>query len=393
MSGIGFVADVHVSNHRRFSGPAVAGVNRRARLVLDALAEAVRVAADRGLDALVVCGDLFDTVHPEPQVIREVQRILGSLDGDGCEVVFLVGNHDQVSTFSGDHALGPLMPCGLVVERPTVLRRRGYNLIAVPFLSGAATETLEPAVAHALSEFDGQSAEPSLSPRLLALHCGISDDDTPPWLRGSLDSIPVEVLADICDRYNIKAAFAGNWHDHKSYGSDGRKFDHIVQVGALAPTGFDNPGLDGYGTVAIWKDGDLDLVQVSGPRFVKVRTDQELTDLTLRLPTPNGDKVFVSMLELPERLGARHAQLAMMQTAGLLEDYEVLPDDQVAKAQARTAAQVAQRSDTMLEAVEKYIGEMPIDLPVEDAANPVEMPPLQDIRKAVLQRSKTYLGL
>ena len=37
---IHFVADVHVANHRRFSGEVISGVNARAREVLDVLKRA-----------------------------------------------------------------------------------------------------------------------------------------------------------------------------------------------------------------------------------------------------------------------------------------------------------------------------------------------------------------
>lgn len=396
MSGVGTIADVHVSNHRRFGGGAVSGINRRARLVLGALQSAVDVARERRLSELVVCGDVFDSTRPEPQVIREVQRALSSLDGDGCEVVMLVGNHDQASTAPGDHALGPLVPCGTVVERPVVLRRRDTNLVCIPYLPGAASTWFEAAVKQAVGEHLAHSQAAQHNPRLLMLHLGIEDDDTPPWLRGSHDSVRIELLADVCDDYGIKAAFAGNWHDHKRYGArEGGSFDHIVQIGALAPTGFDNPGLDGYGTVTVWDNGNLDIVTVPGPRFVKVRTEDELNTLVSKLSPGMPERVFVSMVELPDRLTERQSQLAVLTATGLIEDFEVLPDDQVAKAQARSAATAAQHADTMAAAVERYVAEMPLDPPTVETLNALDGEPPDEavLRQAVLARTKKYLRL
>ena len=49
----------------------------------------------------------------------------------------------------------------------------------------------------------------------------------------------------------------------------------ILQGGALNPTGFDNPGLHGYGTAALWDGERLSWQELPGPRFCVVLSDAE----------------------------------------------------------------------------------------------------------------------
>lgn len=49
----------------------------------------------------------------------------------------------------------------------------------------------------------------------------------------------------------------------------------VMQIGALCPSGFDNPGLHGYGTVAFWDGERLSWEELPGPRFCTVRSDEE----------------------------------------------------------------------------------------------------------------------
>lgn len=51
----------------------------------------------------------------------------------------------------------------------------------------------------------------------------------------------------------------------------------IMQGGALCATGWDNPGLHGYGTVALWDTDEhrLSWQELPGPRFCVARSDEE----------------------------------------------------------------------------------------------------------------------
>lgn len=271
MTRIAFVADVHLANHKRHGGPVVAGINRRCQLILDALASACDSAKELRCQALVVLGDLFDHARPEPQIIRATQDVLARFGG---QVFLVVGNHDMVSTRAGDHALGPLASEQVhVVEQPLrVLIGGDVDLYLVPFRPELASEY----IARDVAELHGRGWLPN-GLRVLGIHAGIlADGDTAgtaPWQLKAEDAIKAGVIAEIAKRNSISGVFAGNWHDRRLWPSwtTARLVNFVFQLGALVPTGWDNPGLGGYGTLGIF-DGDIgnaDYRVIPGPRFIK----------------------------------------------------------------------------------------------------------------------------
>ncbi len=235
---IAFFADLHAANHRRHGGPKEAGINRRCRQVLDTLKRAVDRVNERRCAALVILGDLFDTTRPEPQIVAEVQQILKCAN---MPVYILMGNHDLVSTTPGDHALGPLAPVARIIDDGVLLQIGKLQLCCVPFQPGPAIDWLP----SRLAMWNPQATN---LPTALLLHLGLASDDTPVYLRGTPDTIPADLVIDLCKQYGFSACFAGHWHTHRVFCED----PLVVQVGALCPTGFDNCGLDGYGSLLIW---------------------------------------------------------------------------------------------------------------------------------------------
>lgn len=109
------------------------------------LAELADIAAGHEVDAVLVCGDLFDTAAPTPEAERIVYRGLLGLAATGATVVVLAGNHDSDRRLQ---AVQPLLALGRVVVRPTfagpddaVVRvasrdgRESMLVAALPFLS------------------------------------------------------------------------------------------------------------------------------------------------------------------------------------------------------------------------------------------------------------------
>lgn len=348
-----FVADVHIGNHRRFGGPSAAGINTRCRDVLHALADAVREAERLEADVFVVLGDLFDTAKPTPQELAAVMKIF---EESGLEIDVLLGNHDQSSATPGDNALAPLgfLHDVRVHEVPTV--RAG--LILVPFQPGPANEWL-PRALDALAPPPGGT---------LCLHLGIADAKTAPFLRGSPDSITVDELQELCARWKIKAVFAGNWHDHRTWSFPDLT---IHQVGALVPTGFDNPG-ERYGFLA---STFQHTVQVSErPRFlIRSFEDDGLEDLTDRAQRP-----YVKVTARVSHLSAARAELHDLRSNGVISDFFLVPDREVVAAAAHSAAKAARSAATVDEAITRYIEKMPVE---EGVA-----------RAAVLAHVQKYLG-
>lgn len=62
------------------------------------LREIVRIARDHEVDAMLVCGDLYDSAAPAAVAQNLVVRTLLGLADDGIEVVAIAGNHDHAAT-------------------------------------------------------------------------------------------------------------------------------------------------------------------------------------------------------------------------------------------------------------------------------------------------------
>lgn len=358
---IGLIADVHLGNPRRHGGPLVSGINRRCRQALDVLKRAVELANNQGCQALVVLGDLFDATNPPQQVVAATQGILSLAK---MPIYLLLGNHDQVSMDPGDHALGPLGPVAQVVSEPTAVVEGGVELLLVPFRPGPAEEWLSGAVKEA-----GATSTAPGKPATLLLHLGLADAETPAYLRGAHDSVTAGQLADLCSAHGIGACFAGNWHEHRVLRDD----PLIVQVGALCPTGFDNEGLRGYGRVVFWDGRSMEVEEVPGPRFLKLEPGENWDSRET-----GNCQVYVEFRCPPKGVPAALADVREAVDDGIIVAGDVVADQTVVRAAARSAATAARSADTLDQALAGYVESMELEEGVD--------------RGAVLARVKGYLA-
>jgi exonuclease SbcD len=70
------------------------------------LGEIVRIAEEHQVDAVLIAGDLYDSVAPSAQAQQRVVQTLLRLQQGGTEVIAIAGNHDHAPTFD---AYRPLM--------------------------------------------------------------------------------------------------------------------------------------------------------------------------------------------------------------------------------------------------------------------------------------------
>lgn len=335
---IAFVADVHIANFRRMGGgrPS-AGINDRCRLVLEALEVAVQTATSREAEAFIILGDLFD-VLPTPQILTQTQSILEGAPNP----IIIAGNHDLVSEVPGDYALGPLHPVADVIDRPGIYYGDGFLLDAVPYQSTPAKERIR------------FSAEKGA---IGCLHVGVSDSDTPAWLVGTSNSIPVEDLFDRMRIAGIRAVATGDWHERRHWVEEDMS---ILQVGTLAPTGFDNPGLVDYGFMGIWDDeeGAFESIPIPGPRFLKVTSEEdlELAIGELRSHHPKC-RAFVEFETVPEEVKGAIELISEAKERGDIVDGQVILDGAEAKKVAERAAGAARSAKTLEEALAVYVRE------------------------------------
>jgi hypothetical protein len=363
---IAFVGDVHVGNHARMGGPVEAGLNLRCRQIISVFATAVAHAAEANAP-LVVLGDLFDTHRPLPQMLTAVQDAIKAGARPGApQPIILVGNHDQASVAAGDHALGPLRAYAKIIEVPTIVPvGDGMTLVCVPFRPGVATEWL-PGVVGSLMDSHGAA----MRRPVLCVHLGISDKDTAPFLVGAPDSVPVDLLLELARRHGFSNVLAGNWHSRKVWGRT------VMQVGALVPTGWDNPGATGYGTLAMCDGGVLSYAELPGPRFMTVHDED---DMTAAVAAGARNQVYaVARAQSGELRAWTDRMEAAVRTAAICAAV-VEPDKGESEAAVRTAAYSARSALSVSAALEAYVAQMP----VEDGVS----------RPHVLHRVRRLLGL
>lgn len=350
MSEIVFIADPHIANHRAFGGALVAGINRRCRLACNVLRE---VAAHLDpAQPLVILGDTFDAPDPIPQVLTEVGNLLHE-----THAAFLVGNHEMVSSAPGDHALGPLMPvASCIADRPRLTGVGGADLLLIPFRAGKAAETLPEDIRKAL----GPYATGGKTPLLLCMHYGVSVASDPGYMTAAPDAVPLQLVNQLAAEHDIQAVFAGHWHTHQYLQAreDGKPL--VVQVGALVPTGWDNPGMNGYGTVVHYDPltEAMTVEHLPGPRFIKWSWPPGSPNA---FPDPpKGGQVFIRVTAPADRLDDARLWIEELRTLGKVEAGEAVPDEAPAKEAARKAAESARSADTMAEALAAFVAAMPL---------------------------------
>lgn len=335
MAKIAFIADVHVGNPTTFGGPVVCGVNVRGNQVLDALEAAVRETED--CDALVVCGDLFDVADPNPQTVARVMNILRKRGTS----LLLCGNHDMVSTSPGDHALAPLdrLKYATALDAPSYWGGTSYSLLMVPFQPGDARQWFPEVVASLANNVSEVT-------RVLAFHLGVIDKDTPSFLRDAHDAIPLEVVQDVMERHGISCAYCGNWHNPKRWGK-------VIQCGALAPTGWDNPGWD-YGQVHVLDTatGHTSIRHIPGPRFLSVSTLDAARESFIEAKR-RGCELYLNLKDEAAQ------DLEEVRSWGVLA--RAVTDTSDAKEATRAAATAVREAGTLKEALARYVAEMPIE--------------------------------
>lgn len=388
MTTIAVCSDCHIGNHRRFGGPTVASINDRCRMVLAAFDLTCTRVIENEADVFIVAGDLLDYSRPEAPILREIQKSLRRLKEARIRTLLLVGNHEQTSTYPGDHALSPLAPYAVIVEQARRICIGDAELLLVPFQPGAAKDWLPDAI-HAMLTTSEDADEKLASPpasfrRILSIHLGIRDARTPPWLANAADAIDVGVLSELCAEHSISHVFAGNWHDRRAWTRShaNGSSTSILQIGALVPTGWDNPSawdddrLGPYGALALLRDQKLSYETIPGPRFVKCRSEKEAR-AAAAVAKRDGHQLFVSIEAAPEQMAQLATWGAGCAERGEMVACDVLPDQTIAKQEAKNAAAAATGANNIDEALTNFVEHMPLPESLD--------------RQSILRRAKGYL--
>jgi len=379
---IAFFSDVHIANHKTlndipfFKDAGVSGINVRCAVACGVLERALKAADDARCSEVFIEGDLFDGARPEPPVLAHVMRILESYKN--LTINILLGNHEQVVLDTGNHALGPLafVKNVRIVTTCSSTRMAGCDVWHIPFRSAASFEA-------SLAGLFTSGAAKEKSFRILGCHLGIWDSATPAWGQAGTDSISIERLLTLCKEYQIDAVMAGHWHRHVEW----QPFNgiHIVQLGCLCPTDWRDAFDDAVGKVTIVegiknKQLKTETIEIAGPRFVSCEKPDASELKRFRGLSEEGNFVFARMRSTDEvGMQAASEWLGKQKEEKAILGYEVLPDDQTNKIQARTAATLARCETGLAESLAAFVKNMPI----EEGVN----------RDKVLALSKKYLRL
>lgn len=303
------IADGHLWNHKRHGGALVRGINRRAQLGLDVLRRAVSLANEEDAK-LIVAGDLVDSAGPiQPQLAAAIRNELAKCVRG---VSLILGNHDM--TADGDHSLGVYETRYKVnVVEATLILFPGSGVCEIPFHCDIADPRIR-------------------DTQLLVGHFGVYDSTFPPFLRASKEARSVDDLFSYMRERNIRCMMLGDWHRRMVWSRhDGmttaacglmtmpeHKHDMrwIMQIGSLCPTGWDNAGLDGYGTVALWDTETQALTwrMLPGPRFCVARSADEEESIIAGAKR-RGDTLFLR----------RYYEGEKPETPLFVEAYEAIP--------------------------------------------------------------------
>lgn len=354
---VAFVADVHVGNPAVFGGPYRSGVNARGRLVLDTLDRAVARCQALHVDRLVVAGDLFDSDVPPPQLVAEVASIFA----DRVGVTVVVGNHDQRSADPGDHAVTALGALGsvTVVDRPLCLALdHGAYLLAVPFHRDDARVYIPAAVRRLRASLPAEACG------VVCAHTGLADAATPAFLRDAHDTMPAAaMLALLGEDPRTVAAVVGNWHRAGTWtrAREGAPELRAEQVGALAPTGFNNPGVGAhYGGFVVFDtyDGTWTREVIPGPRFELLAPPFAAAAEALRAAASDP---YAAPLYVSWRLGLeedRDAAERLLRASPTVAGYRLLRDARALARQTAVAADRARAAGSIPAALAAYTGAM-----------------------------------
>jgi exonuclease SbcD len=143
----------------------------------DVLREIVQIARDREVDAVLIPGDLYDSVAPTAEAQQLVVQALVALRETGAEVIAMAGNHDHALTFD---AYRPLM---------------GYAGIV---LTGRARTPVDGGVVEFTARSTGERARVAVLPFLsqrYAIRAAELVANTPAENAGSYDQLIRDMLA------------------------------------------------------------------------------------------------------------------------------------------------------------------------------------------------------
>jgi hypothetical protein len=336
------IADMHLWNFPVGGGKTVAGVNRRARLTLDALACVGDLAEQHGCPVYLL-GDVFDAARPAPQLVTAFMDATKTWRAGS---IVLVGNHDRSSAALHDHAVQISR-----WNRHAVIETSGALGRVIGF--GYRSDPIQDWLPVELPLLVGDALLEGVQPTTLLLHAGLYEagQHVPDWKLSARDAISVQQCAEIAAQNKIPLVLSGHWHDSNAWTIQVGGFEvRIVQVGGLVPTGWDNAGPDfGFAYLIDTDTGSvLHRYRIPGPRFYVCTGVDEIAELRQSCAT---DAVFIRFRGAANTVAPAADLLGALEQAGEIAGWTV---EAITQDRDRLEADVEQArgEDSILQACE-----------------------------------------
>lgn len=266
-----------------------------------ALEQIVAVANREQVDAFLIAGDVFETMHPRPEELLVLARTLARLDPN-IPIVAIPGNGRHDGNFPGRPiALELFDRIEHLHREPSVTRIGDVSIAALPWVSeswlvaqaggGDRDQLHELAAEHLLTVARGLRASIT-GPAVLLLHWSVSGAALPAGL-------PTDMLREaILDAHELQqqgwdAIVCGHIHKPQLLGDGG---DPFFYVGSPLPLNFGESGVD-HGFYLLEFDAPVParFVPIASRRFVTVDVDltglaaADLTGVVIGHAGVNGD--------------------------------------------------------------------------------------------------------
>lgn len=156
------LADLHIGVENYGKIDPTSGLHSRLIDYLDRLDEAIALGIDRGVDLVLIAGDIYKNRSPNPTHQREFARRLSRLRSAGVPVFILTGNHDISPSLGRAHSVEIFEALAVegvtIADRPrlhTIATRSGpLQIIALPWVTRHNLMTREELRGASFAEID-----------------------------------------------------------------------------------------------------------------------------------------------------------------------------------------------------------------------------------------------
>lgn len=277
---VGVFSDLHVHNWPEFARPSelVMGMNTRAEEIFNAVMRIEAIAEERGLNALLFCGDWFEARGRLPvPLIRMSQIVINTLTA-GVPVYAISGNHDFASR--QDMAVSSLdlfnHEARFKVLYNEYIIHEGFKIAGIP----------------AQQPFRPIPNDTPKMPGILMLHTLFAGDRIGKHTIEEGESL--DTVKAYMEKMNYPLCMVGDNHTRKHYG------DGVWSVGSPIHHGFGEEREKGM-LVVDTATMDVEFVPLGGPEFLTV--DEGFTDFEegnyYRVKAKNYEKALKSLANAP----------------------------------------------------------------------------------------------